>query len=222
METVAPFKEVIDEIKEAGGDVFKLCFQCGLCDTVCPWNRVRDFSMRKIIREATFGLTDIETEEMWRCTTCGNCPARCPRGVEQIEVGVAIGLLVILFLAVLGITRSAPLPPAEFSFNNGAEVSTLDPATISSVPEGRIVRALFEGLTTYHPTDDSIHNPGVAKTWDSNEDFTEWTMKLRDGVMFHDGTPLNAHDVVATYQKIIDYLDRISLWEDMVDFLLEN
>ena len=90
METVAPFKEVIEEIKEAGGDAFRFCFQCGLCDTVCPWNRVREFSIRKIIREATFGLTEIEGEDIWRCTTCGRCPDRCPRGVKQIEVGVSL------------------------------------------------------------------------------------------------------------------------------------
>ncbi|MCP4349268.1 MAG: (Fe-S)-binding protein [Desulfobacterales bacterium] len=90
METVAPFKEVTDEIKEAGGEAFRFCFQCGLCDTVCPWNRVRQFSIRKIIREATFGLTEIEGEDIWRCTTCGRCPERCPRGVKQIEVGVSL------------------------------------------------------------------------------------------------------------------------------------
>lgn len=90
METVAPFKEVIDEIKEAGGDAFRFCFQCGLCDSVCPWNRVRQFSIRKIIREATFGLTEIDGEDIWRCTTCGRCPEQCPRGVKQIEVGVSL------------------------------------------------------------------------------------------------------------------------------------
>jgi len=90
LETIAPFKEVVDEIMEAGGDAFRFCFQCGLCDTVCPWNRVRQFSMRKIIREATFGLTEIDGEDIWRCTTCGRCPDRCPRGVKQIEVGVSL------------------------------------------------------------------------------------------------------------------------------------
>ena len=90
METIAPFIEVIDEIKEAGGEVFKLCFQCGLCDAVCPWNKVRPFSMRKLIREAAFGLTEIEGEDIWRCTTCGRCPAQCPRGVKQIDVSVAL------------------------------------------------------------------------------------------------------------------------------------
>ena len=90
METVAPFIEVVEEIKEAGGEIFKLCFQCGLCDAVCPWNRVRDFSMRKLIREAAFGLTEIDGEDLWRCTTCGNCPTQCPRGVKQIDVAVAL------------------------------------------------------------------------------------------------------------------------------------
>jgi Fe-S oxidoreductase len=90
METVAPFIEVIDEIKEAGGDAFRFCFQCGLCDSVCPWNRVRQFSIRKIIREATFGLTEIEGEDIWRCTTCGRCPEYCPRGVKQIDVSVSL------------------------------------------------------------------------------------------------------------------------------------
>ncbi len=90
METIAPFIEVIDEIKEAGGDIFKLCFQCGLCDSVCPWNKVRPFSMRKLIREAAFGLTEIEGEDLWRCTTCGTCPDQCPRGVKQIDISVAL------------------------------------------------------------------------------------------------------------------------------------
>ncbi|MBF0552271.1 MAG: (Fe-S)-binding protein [Deltaproteobacteria bacterium] len=90
METVAPYKEIIEVIKANGGDAFKLCFQCGLCDAVCPWNRVRNFSMRKIVREATFGLTDIEREDIWRCTTCGRCPQKCPRDVRQIESGVAL------------------------------------------------------------------------------------------------------------------------------------
>lgn len=90
MEIVAPFQEAIDAIKEVGGEQFKFCYQCGLCDTVCPWNKVTTFSMRKLVREATFGLTEIEGEEIWRCTTCGKCPQRCPRDVKQIESGIAL------------------------------------------------------------------------------------------------------------------------------------
>ncbi|MHC4932864.1 MAG: (Fe-S)-binding protein [Planctomycetota bacterium] len=90
METVEPLAEIVEAIKDAGGDAFKYCFQCGKCDVVCPWNKVRPFSIRKIVRQAAFGLPEIELEDMWRCTTCGTCPADCPRGVEQIEVSVAL------------------------------------------------------------------------------------------------------------------------------------
>lgn len=106
-ETVAPFAEVIDEIREAGKEVFNLCYQCGKCDVVCPWNRVRDFSIRKIIREATFGLTEIESEDIWRCTTCGNCPEKCPRGVKQIDLGVSLRKLASNYEVFPASVRSA-------------------------------------------------------------------------------------------------------------------
>jgi len=92
METVplADFIEVIDEVRANGGDAVKFCYQCGLCDTVCPWNRVTTFSIRKLIREAAFGLSEIEREEIWLCTTCGRCTQRCPRDVKQIEDVVSL------------------------------------------------------------------------------------------------------------------------------------
>ena len=90
MENLADYKEIVEVIKDSGGEAFKLCYQCGLCDVVCPWNRVRTFSMRRIVREATFGMTDIESDDIWRCTTCGICPQKCPRDVRQIESGVAL------------------------------------------------------------------------------------------------------------------------------------
>jgi len=46
--------------------------------------------MRKLIREAAFGLSEVEGEDIWRCTTCGTCPAQCPRGVKQIDIAVAL------------------------------------------------------------------------------------------------------------------------------------
>ena len=49
METVADYKEIIDVIKESGGEAFKLCFQCELWDTVCPWNSEKIDKTRKMI-----------------------------------------------------------------------------------------------------------------------------------------------------------------------------
>ncbi len=89
-ESVAPLKEAIDVIIEAGGESFKLCYQCGLCDTVCPWNLVKPFMVRKLVCEAQFGLSEVEGENIWQCTACGNCIARCPRGVQIIDILVSL------------------------------------------------------------------------------------------------------------------------------------
>lgn len=86
MQTVAPFKEVIDIIKEEGGDILKLCYQCGVCSATCPWNLVRSFIVRRVMHQAQLGLIDFEAEEMWLCVTCGACVQRCPRGVEIIDI----------------------------------------------------------------------------------------------------------------------------------------
>ncbi len=88
METwpLAPFKVVIEGIKEEGGDTDKLCYQCGKCDTVCPWNRVREFFPRRMINQAKYGVVPFESEDLWLCATCGDCVQHCPRGVEIIDV----------------------------------------------------------------------------------------------------------------------------------------
>jgi len=86
METLSPYKEAIDVILEAGGEPLKLCYQCGLCTGICPWNLVRSFVVRRIMHEAQLGATDFGSEDVWTCVTCRACVQRCPRGVEIIDV----------------------------------------------------------------------------------------------------------------------------------------
>lgn len=94
MESVTIFKEGADAIKEAGGETFKLCFQCSLCAATCPWNMVRNFIVPKMLRQAQFGLADFESEEWWLCTTCKACVERCPRGVEIADIMKAVRRIV--------------------------------------------------------------------------------------------------------------------------------
>jgi len=90
MEVLSPYKEAADVILEAGGEPLKLCYQCGLCTGVCPWNLVRSFIVRRLIHEAQLGATDFGSEDIWTCVTCRACVQRCPRGVEIIDVMRAV------------------------------------------------------------------------------------------------------------------------------------
>jgi Fe-S oxidoreductase len=95
MEVLSPYKEATEVIVEAGGEPLKLCYQCGTCTAVCPWNLVRSFIVRRIIHEAQLGATDFGNEQVWRCATCQACVQRCPRGVEIIDVMRAVRRAVV-------------------------------------------------------------------------------------------------------------------------------
>ncbi len=43
--------------------------------------------------------------------------------------------------------------------------------------------------------------PGLAESWDTSADALNWTIKLREGVSFHDGTPFNAESVVHNIRR---------------------
>ena len=93
--TVSPVKEAVDIIKEEGGEILKLCYQCGICTASCPWNLVRSFIVRRIMHQGQLGLIDFEDEEVWLCATCGACVQQCPRSVEIIDIMRALRRVVV-------------------------------------------------------------------------------------------------------------------------------
>ncbi len=95
MQSITPLKEAVDIIKEEGGEILKLCYQCGICTSTCPWNMVRSFLVRRIMHQGQLGLIDFEAEDMWLCVTCKACVDRCPRNVEIIDIMRALRRVVV-------------------------------------------------------------------------------------------------------------------------------
>jgi Fe-S oxidoreductase len=157
MKTLTPDKEIIEVIKESGGDAFKLCYQCGLCDTVCPWNKVRPFSMRKLVRQAVFGLTEIEAEDMWLCTTCGKCPQQCPRDVKQIDSNVSLRRIATEY----GVFPASAKPVSGISASLSAEGNPINEERNKRAEwaEGQSVKAFAEGM-------DFLYFPGCYLCYD--------------------------------------------------------
>lgn len=80
----------------------------------------------------------------------------------------------------------------------------LDPSSAFSA-EHLVLQNVYETLTRFNPPGSAeLLSPGLASSWESNEDATFWTFNLRDGVTFHDGAPFNAEAVRASLQRTID------------------
>jgi ABC-type transport system substrate-binding protein len=62
---------------------------------------------------------------------------------------------------------------------------------------------MTESLLGYEPVTGELL-PALASEWAVNDDATEWTFTMRDGVTFHDGTALDAQDVYDTYAAYWD------------------
>ena len=65
-----------------------------------------------------------------------------------------------------------------------------------------ILSMVGEWLTWQLP--DGSLEPRIAESWTASEDAKSWTFKIREGVMFNDGTPLTVDDIVYTFTAIFD------------------
>ena len=68
---------------------------------------------------------------------------------------------------------------------------------------GRTVAGAIEEPLVYG-TVDRKYKPHLATSWEPNATRTEWTVKLRKGVNFHDGKPFTADAVAKHYNRILD------------------
>ncbi|MCY3631884.1 MAG: ABC transporter substrate-binding protein [bacterium] len=73
----------------------------------------------------------------------------------------------------------------------GLEAETtngLNPVNAQAAVSGHILfRALYDTLTIEGPDGEAV--PNLLESITSNDDFSEWTLTLRPGITFHDGTP---------------------------------
>lgn len=82
---------------------------------------------------------------------------------------------------------------------NGGPSDTLDPANAASGADFFRVQSLFEALTRTTP--DIRTELLLAESIEPNDDGTEWAIRLREGVTFHDGKSLTIDDVIHTFMR---------------------
>jgi oligopeptide transport system substrate-binding protein len=126
-------------------------------------------------------------------------------------------LLSLLAVAFFWSVSFEDLPTADFAFDNGNEVQTIDPARATGNPENRILNALFEGLLRSMPEDDwkqkyapadnvpLTPRPAMASEPDISEDGLVYTFKISEGRRWSDkdNSPVTAHDFAWSWMRVL-------------------
>jgi oligopeptide transport system substrate-binding protein len=78
-----------------------------------------------------------------------------------------------------------------------------DPGVTSGGRGLEMLQNLFEGLVLIDQRDGSLQL-GLAESMDVNDEQTEFTFVVRDGLTWSDGTPLNANDFEWSWKRVLD------------------
>ncbi len=90
-----------------------------------------------------------------------------------------------------------------FAFDGAAVTAFgLDPHRSAFAPHHRIIRSLFDSLVVLQPG--GKVGPWLAKSWEVSANGLTYTFQLRDDVVFHDGSKLDAAAVKFNFDRIQD------------------
>lgn len=95
-----------------------------------------------------------------------------------------------------------PATAANFRYAEDQAPAIVNPLFGSTMAEARVNELLFDGL--YTDNQDLATTPALASTAELSPDKTEMTLSLRDDVVWQDGKPFTAADVVFTIQAMQD------------------
>ncbi len=110
--------------------------------------------------------------------------------------------LIVALGAAIGLAACGPTGPGrtlEYYFTY--DPRSLDPAYSTDVPTGEVDALLFDNLTQFDVEGRLV--PGLAKSWEVDPTGSRYTFHLRTGARFHDGRPVRASDVEASYLRAL-------------------
>src|SRR5512146_3436417 len=125
------------------------------------------------------------------------------RIVRWRVLGVLFVLPIAAALAAGVSGRADAQGPKTLVIAIGADQTGMDPQTVQNNESGFVMSTLFDGIVNYRPGSSEV-GPGLAESWSISPDGKVYTFKLRRGVKFHDGTPMNARAVAADLDRAIN------------------
>lgn len=113
-------------------------------------------------------------------------------------LSLSLGLLAATTLATASLAADAPVKGGTLVYLEQQAHTNLYPPAGGFYPNGGILNQITDKLTYQNPKTLEIE-PWLAESWTVNVNATEYTFKLRPGVTFSDGTPVDAAAVAKNF-----------------------
>ncbi|MDI6763413.1 MAG: glutathione ABC transporter substrate-binding protein [Thermodesulfobacteriota bacterium] len=98
--------------------------------------------------------------------------------------------------------KPKPAVPQKLIVASGTDALTMDTHFALDAPTFTILDHMVESLLELTTKGEIV--PRLAEKWEVSADATEFTLKLRKGIKFHDGAPFNAEAVKVTFDRLLD------------------
>ncbi len=115
--------------------------------------------------------------------------------------GLALTTVILAFLMLTG-CKPLTHPASEVVLMQTEPPRSMDPADHTATYTTAVLDPMYEGLTSF---DEQLQiQPQLATAWSSNASGDVWTVSIRKGVFFHDGTGLDAKAVEESFERLLD------------------
>lgn len=121
--------------------------------------------------------------------------------IRRLIAGVAAATIVAVPAAAVPPAQAAD--PVVFTVGMLADVDSLNPFTGILAESYEIFQLQYSTLLSSSSVD-FTPDSGLAESWESSADGKTWTYTLRPDLLWSDGVPLTANDVVYTFERILE------------------
>ena len=133
----------------------------------------------------------------------------------MVRSGIQLSRWFFSIILVLSFSTVAMAQDDILLYGGNQDIDNIDPATGENYSINAALRSLYDSLFIYRGNEIEPH---LVDTWEVNDDATVWTFNLKEGAVFHDGSPLNAEAVVYSFNRILDINGPPNYrWESITD-----
>ena len=125
------------------------------------------------------------------------------RGAATAGIAVPAGAFGRLDAPAAAAPSARQADPATLTIAMNGSPSDLDPHSVYDYRSAMPLRGPYEGLIALEGSATDAYVPVIAESWSPNEDKSVWTFKIRQGVTFHDGTPVDAEAVRRSFERFL-------------------